>query len=212
VSLGAARKHGLRLTALLAIAWAPSACGGRVARAPSETPLSARTSTARASGRPLSTVASAGSATVVIGGADAARGALYDLLAALLDDDADAMRRLLAEETVSVHAFRVDQRAPRALPLSRREIVIQRMLAAHRVSRLAPDASLAGIVDPSRVEVVPAETFFSRSIPVGLRAGDLVVRFSVHEDAERALLSIASRGRGLLVVRVAPDGASIVGL
>jgi len=189
-----------------------SACAGRASAPPTETPVAARTSTARASRRPVASVADVGSSTVVIGGADAARRALFDLLAALLADDADALRRVLAEETVSVHAFRLDQRAPRVLPVSRREIVIQRMLAAHRVSRLSADTSVSAIVDPTRVEVVPAPAFFATAIPGGLLAGDLVLRFPVHEEAERALLAIASRGRGLLVVRVAPDGARIVGL
>lgn len=167
---------------------------------------------ARAAPRPSAQLEARGAATVVVGGADAARAALYDLLAALLADDADALRRVLAEETVSMHPFRADQRAPRLLATTRREVVVQRLLAAHRVSRLPPDTALSGMVDPAGIDVVPVRTFFLAGVPTGLEAGDLLVRFPVDESAERALLAVASHGRGLIVVRVAPDGARIVGL
>jgi hypothetical protein len=157
-----------------------------------------------------------GDVTVVVAGADAALGALLDVVEALRDEDEDALRRLVTDETVAVHAYRLQARgggpAPHVVGRFRREVVVQRMLSARRVSRLPADTPLDALVRPDRVEVVPAHAFFTRGVPDGLHPGDLVVRFEVEELASRALLSLAVQGRGLLVVRVEPDRAHIVGL
>ncbi|MBX7195706.1 MAG: hypothetical protein K1X94_26855 [Sandaracinaceae bacterium] len=158
------------------------------------------------------TVSAPGQAARLVTGADAARAVLFELLDALVRDDPDAMRRLLAAETWSVHAVRLSRQVPRVLSASRREVVVQRLSSARRAGRLASDATPRDIVDPDGIEIVPARVYFADRIPQGLEPEDLLVWFPVEPQAERALLAVALHGRGVIVVRVAPDGALIVGL
>ncbi len=193
-------------------------CGATPRAGMSEAPLVTRELIPRAAPVPSPTVTEPGDATMATAGLDAARALLFELLLAIRDEDEPGIRRLLAEETHSVHAFRLapqgsgPRSAQRVLGASRRDVVVQRMLAARRVSRLSAEDPLDAWVDPRGVEVVPASVFFTAGVPAGLSPGDLVVRFAVSPDAERALLSLAVRGRGLLVVRLQPASALVVGL
>jgi hypothetical protein len=183
---------------------------------PSERTVASREALPRAIPAPRPDADGSGDVTIAIAGADAARATLFEALEALRDEDEDALRRLVTDETIAVHAYRLQARSggavPRTLGSFRREVVVQRMLSARRVSRLPAETPLDGLVRPERVEVVPAGVFFARGVPEGLRAGDLVVRFEVEDLASRALLSIAVQGHGLVVVRVEPERARIVGL
>jgi hypothetical protein len=206
-------------TLALAIAWASvggAGCGSARRVAPPERPIAVRDELPRATGLAHPTAVAPGDITIAVAGLDAARGLLFELLDAIRVEDDAAIRRLLAEETVAVHAYRQQQQSgaavPRLLGTFRREVVVQRLLAARRVSRLAPETPLDALVEPARVEVVPASVFFRAGIPVGFLPGDLVLRFPVSEAGERALLAIALHGRGLVVVRVDPAGAFVVGL
>ncbi|GAB4201538.1 MAG: hypothetical protein OHK0013_13670 [Sandaracinaceae bacterium] len=201
---------------LLALAAVLAGCGPRSTALAPESTVIGRAVLPRATPAPRPEVEAAGDVTVAVIGADAARSTLFDVLEALRDEDEDALRRIVTEETVAVHAYRVRAHGASSAPTSvgsfRRDVVVQRMLSARRVSRLPSDTPLDALVRPERIEVIPAHVFFTRGVPNGLRPGDLVVRFEVEELASRALLSIAVQGHGLLVVRVAPGGARIVGL
>lgn len=192
---------GLLACGLLGVALGCGAAPSRPAFA-SEPTLARRASLPRAA--PEAYVPSAGD--------DAARATLFALLEALLRDDLERLRRLIAPEPLSIHLLRSGRTAPQLLPPTRREVAIQRMTVARRAAPLPPGTTVRDIVEPTAVELARAAQTFGDALPEGLVASDVVVRFRVDDRAEAALRSLAVQGRGMIIVRVAPDGASIVGL
>lgn len=145
-------------------------------------------------------------------GEDAARATLFALLDALLTGDVEASRRLLGEEPFNAHALRTDRERPDAFVLGRRDVVIQRLLAARRAARLPDGVAVRDVIDTDRIEIASARALFGDDLPGGLEPADLIVRFDVDETAGRALQAISAEGRGLIVVRVTTTGAFVVGL
>jgi hypothetical protein len=145
-------------------------------------------------------------------GSDVARATLFELLGAVVRGDAHAMRRLLVEEPLAIHSLRLGQRVPAAFTARRREDVVRGLLSAQRAARLPEGLSLRELVDPERVEIESARATFERGTPGGLEPEDLVVRFHVDEQASRAFVAVANQGRGVIIVRIAPEGGHVVGL
>ena len=154
-----------------------------------------------------------GSSTVALDrGSDVGRRVLFSLLDAMVRGDAHAMRRLLVEEPVAIQSLRLGHRAPAVFSPRRREDVVRALLAGQRAGRLPEGVALDELVDPSRVEVQSARLEFADETPGGLDPEDLVVRFPVEEQGVRAFIAIANQGRGVIIVRVEPGGARVVGL
>lgn len=145
-----------------------------------------------------------------VAGDTEARQALSALLVALRDEDADGLERLfapaVAQNTPPPGVRRV------VLPLVQRSVLVQRLLAARRVSRFPIDAPLDALLVVDSIETVPARVYFGEAPISGIDPADVIVRFRVPPDAERALLGLATRGEGRIVVRPSPAGARIVGL
>lgn len=204
--------RGRAVAGLLAVSIAAvGGCGGASTRVAAGEPLVEERTLVRRAAAP-SEVGGAGGAIAAAAGSDAARALLYELLDAVIHEDADALRRVIAEEPWSVHALRLDHAAPRVLAPLRREVALQRILASRRASHLPEDARAGQLVAPEGVVITPVRDVFVDGAPDGLDPSDLVVRFGVDEEGARALLAFALHGRGVVVVRLAPDGARIVGL
>ena len=110
------------------------------------------------------------------------------------------------------HSLRLGQRVPAAFTARRREDVVRGLLSAQRAARMPEGLSLRELVDPERVEIESARAAFERGTPGGLEPEDLVVRFHVDEQASRAFVAVANQGRGVIIVRIAPEGGQVVGL
>jgi hypothetical protein len=178
-----------------------SACSGPGAAAPAE-----RAYLQRPLGRALAADEGSGS-EVLDSGSDAARRALFDLLEAIVRGDEPALRRVLAEEPVGVEALR--RGSPLPVSPRRREDAIRTLLLVRRAGLLPDTLALWDLVDPSRVAIERVDV--SRAPGGGLEPGDLIVRFEVDEVAWRAFGALAQAGRGVVVVRVEPEGARVVG-
>lgn len=178
-----------------------SACSGPGAAAPAE-----RAYLQRPLGRALAADEGSGS-EVLDSGSDAARRALFDLLEAIVRGDEPALRRVLVEEPVGVEALR--RGSPLPVSPRRREDAIRTLLLVRRAGLLPDTLALWDLVDPSRVAIERVDV--SRAPGGGLEPGDLIVRFEVDEVAWRAFGALAQAGRGVVVVRVEPEGARVVG-
>lgn len=178
-----------------------SACSGPGAAAPAE-----RAYLQRPLGRALAADEGSGS-EVLDSGSDAARRALFDLLEAIVRGDEPALRRVLAEEPVGVEALR--RGSPLPVSPRRREDAIRTLLLVRRAGLLPDTLALWDLVDPSRVAIERVDVL--RAPGGGLEPGDLIVRFEVDEVAWRAFGALAQAGRGVVVVRVEPEGARVVG-
>ncbi len=177
-----------------------------------EPTLATRTSLSRATAAPGERVPGGAVTTRIVEGEDVARAVLFELLDALITTDVEAMRRLLGEAPMNVHAIRASRNIPEEFVLGRREAVVQRLVLSQRAARMPEGIALRDVVRPSDVEISPAHRNFPDGVPGGLEPGDLIVRFHVDESAGRALQVVAAEGRGLIIVRVGTDGAHIVGL
>jgi len=145
-------------------------------------------------------------------GEDAARRALFALLEGLVSSDVEGLRRVIDAEPCSVHSLRASGRVPDALVPTRREVVLQRLIAGRRAASLPEGLVLRDVVDPERVVVETARERFTRLLPSPLEGSDLLVHFEVDEAGARALQAVSSEGRGLIIVRVSTLGALVVGL
>lgn len=149
---------------------------------------------------------------VLQAGHDEARGLLFSLLDAVVDDDEARLSRLIAPEPLSIHVLRDARLRPRRLASVRRDASIS--MLRRRTERDA-DPIRAGqeLLDaPERVSVTDAQRYFGDDRPEDIEPTDLVVTFELSARGEERLPRIAVRRRGMILVRVSADRAEIIGL
>lgn len=208
-------RRAARLDAALATtSLVVAACSGSiVAAVPVERFVSTRATIARALPGPMAGVAPSSGLGLLVPGAEAARAVLFELLRALAEDDEAAVRRLVADSVVSIHALRAGVRSTRApATIVRGETMTQRLFVAYRAAR--PTSSGLGLprVVPDLVEVIPVTFLAEGELPEGLDRTDLAVRFPIEGALTRTPLRTVRDEMGLLVVRVGFDGPRIVGM
>ena len=147
-----------------------------------------------------------GNAMTLDGANDVARLLLESLLIAVRDEEPAGVARWFAGEPIQLG----HTNPPRGTPM-RQELAVQRILGARHASGLSASTPLDALIDRPSITTTRASQRFSE-LPAGLHEDDIVVTFRVRPLAQSALLAIALRGEGLLVVRVSSDGARIVAL
>ncbi len=131
---------------------------------------------------------------------------LEALVVAVRDEDAVQITRCFAPETIQLgHTNTL------TTTRMRQELAVQRVLGARHASGLAASTGIDAMIDRTSIRTSYARERFS-TLPSGIQANDIVLRFRVRPLAERALLAIALRGEGLLVVRLMTTRAQIVAL
>lgn len=139
---------------------------------------------------------------LALGGADAARALVVDLLAAIRDGDAAAAEATLAERVESAAPPHAD--APRAGV--DRVALVRHWLTLARSARLSPETPLGELVVAESIRVEPAMHHYEAdALPRALERADLVVSFSTTASGTRAFAGLAPGGEGLLVVRPGPE-------
>lgn len=175
------------------------ACGGHTAPPPSVPPSSWRDPPPRSPPvDPLPRAADEPVGALALGGSEAARAVVVDLLEAIAGGDTSAAEATLAERVESAAPARAE--APRT-GVDRAALVRHWMTLA-RSARLDAAVPLSELVVAASVVVEPASHHYEPgALPPGVEEGDLVVRFAVTESGRRAFAGIASAGEGLFVVR-----------
>lgn len=131
---------------------------------------------------------------------------LEALVVAVRDEDAVQVTRCFAPETLQLgHTNAL------AATRMRQDLAVQRVLGARHASGLAASTTIDAMIDRSSLRTTYARAHFS-TLPPGIQASDIVLRFRVRPLAERALLAIALRGEGLVVIRLTTSRAQIVAL
>ena len=131
---------------------------------------------------------------------------LEALIIAVRDEDVAQITRCLAQEPIQLGHTNA-----RATTPMRREVAMQRILGARHASGLPQTSSVDAMVDRESLQTLPARAHFP-TLPAGVHEDDIVLTFRVRPFAERALLAIAFRGQGMLVIRVTSNRAEIVAL
>lgn len=131
---------------------------------------------------------------------------LEALIVAVRDEDAIEITRCFAAEPIQLgHTNAL------TTTRMRQDLAVQRVLGARHASGLAQATSLDAMIDRTSIQTTYASERFP-TLPSGVHDDDIVLTFRVRPLAERALLAIALRGEGLLVLRLTTTGAHIVAL
>ena len=131
---------------------------------------------------------------------------LEALIIAVRDEDTPQITRCFAAEPIQLGHNNTVATTP-----MRQDLAVQRVLGARHASGLDPAMSIDAMIDRTSIQTAHAGVHFS-TLPSGVHEGDIVLTFRVRPLAERALLAIALRGEGFLVLRLTTTGAHIVAL
>ena len=131
---------------------------------------------------------------------------LEALIIAVRDEETVEIMRCFAQEPIQLgHTNTL------ATTRIRQDLAVQRVLGARHASGLPQATPIDAMIDRASIATSHASERFP-ILPAGVHDTDIVLTFRVRPLAERALLAIALRGEGLLVLRLTTTGAHIVAL